>query len=249
MVRDTKFKPKVFQVLGERSSGTNYVNQLLKQTLDADSVEELGWKHGFPHMRTVPDRMLVVCVFRNAVDWALSMHRKPWHTTKEMQRLSLADFTTAPWDTIVDKPHQFNLDKNTREVDRVLQFDRHPITGEMMPDIWELRNLKTAAFLGFRNRSKMLVNVQLETVLADPEHFVRAIRKKFAIGGADNFDLGERRFGSGFRSGVKVRPETPDEMPEAVFSAMCDRLDSDQEAAIGYKYTQASVSLLYAPGL
>lgn len=75
-----------YQVFGERSSGINFVKRLIGRNMPLLPTEELGWKHGFPQMTAVPPDTLVVCVTRNAVDWARSMHAKPWHCTPEMQR-------------------------------------------------------------------------------------------------------------------------------------------------------------------
>ena len=84
-----------YQVFGERSSGTNFIKRLIGRNTLLTPTEELGWKHGFPQMTAIPQDTLIVCVTRNAVDWASSMHAKPWHCPPEMQRLTFSDFIRA----------------------------------------------------------------------------------------------------------------------------------------------------------
>ncbi|WP_373488146.1 hypothetical protein, partial [Blastomonas sp.] len=43
-----------FQVLGERSSGTNFVKRLLGRNSTLRPTEDLGWKHRFPHAAAIP---------------------------------------------------------------------------------------------------------------------------------------------------------------------------------------------------
>ena len=52
--------PTRFQVLGERSSGTNLVKRLIMMNSDLEETELLGWKHGFPSMAAIPSDLLVV---------------------------------------------------------------------------------------------------------------------------------------------------------------------------------------------
>ena len=66
-----------FQVVGERSSGTNYVKRLLGRNTGLKPTEALGWKHGGPQALAIPADLLVVICVRHAGDWARSMHRGP----------------------------------------------------------------------------------------------------------------------------------------------------------------------------
>ena len=72
--------PGRFQVLGERSSGTNYVSRVVKRHSGLKPDDALGWKHGVPGGLAMPKDLLVICVVRDAVSWARSMFDKPWHT-------------------------------------------------------------------------------------------------------------------------------------------------------------------------
>jgi hypothetical protein len=58
--------------------------------------DALGWKHGFAQALAIPADLAVICVTRNAADWALSMHAKPWHAVPALQALAFSDFIRAP---------------------------------------------------------------------------------------------------------------------------------------------------------
>jgi hypothetical protein len=83
--------------------------------------------------------MLVLGLVRNAMSWALSMYAKPWHTSPQMQALPFSDFIRAPWDTRVDRARYFPDSATLGQVGQPLQHDRHPLTGEMFPNLFAMR--------------------------------------------------------------------------------------------------------------
>lgn len=224
------------QVIGERSSGTNFTHKLLRRSLGLDRENYLGWKHAFPHVSFIRRDMLVICVVRNAVDWLISMHRRPWHTTAAMQKLPFPEFIRQPWMTEVGGAGQFNPDKRSDLTGLPLQFDRHPITGEVFANLIQLRNCKLAALHGMRNRADNLVFVQFETILADPKAFVLQLRDRFGLSGMDEFEVGAPRLGAKFHAEIPDRPATPPVLPDEDYRFLLGQLDLGQEAALGYRY-------------
>ena len=158
-----------YQVLGERSSGTNFVKRLLGRNTPLKPTEALGWKHGFPHMMAVPRDMAVICVVRRADAWARSMFDKPWHTTPEMQALSFSDFIRARWDTIIDRPRYFEGLVPDGSVGAPLQHDRHPQTGLPFATLFALRRAKLASLLTLPARGCTCVVLRMEDAQAAPE--------------------------------------------------------------------------------
>ncbi|MEO8530440.1 MAG: hypothetical protein ABI459_04410 [Deltaproteobacteria bacterium] len=236
MARKTKRRAVAFQVIGERSSGTNYVHKLLRNSLTLHRETYLGWKHGFPQVAHIRDDFLVVCVVRNAANWILSTHRKPWHTTPAMQRMGFAEFIRAPWESEIGKAGYFNPDKVKRIAGLPLQLDRHPITGAPFANALNLRNLKLAALLGMPNRAPQCAVVQFEHVLANPTGFVRQLKQEFEIGGPEGYEVGEQKLGAKFHASVDDRPSTPTVIGDRDYKFIRRHLDLEQEKAIGYVY-------------
>ncbi|MDF1854017.1 hypothetical protein [Pseudooceanicola sp.] len=226
-----------FQVMGERSSGTNFAKRVLGRNTPLKPTEALGWKHGFAQMAAVPADTVIVCMVRNAVDWVRSMHAKPWHCSAEMQRLDLSGFIRAEWDSLVDRDRYFEEAASLGLTGQPLQHDRHPLTGARFADIFALRQAKLAGLSSYLARDCNVVFARMETLIGDPEIFVAAFSAAFALpapGG--NFRGITRRLGSKFKPALDHRPATPAQLSPADLQHLKSRLDPAQEAALGYSY-------------
>lgn len=227
-----------FQVLGERASGTNVVRKTLGQNVKMRGVETLGWKHGFPHMVAIPRNLVVICVVRNAWNWALSMHKRPWHADPDIQKLGFSDFLRSEWKSIVDRPSDFQMLADELKVQGVpLQHDRHPITGALFENLFALRTAKLQALHGMRNRDCSYIFVTLETFNEDPEGFVTTLCDTFGVlRRPREFRLVERRLGNLHNRAVKAVPKSSENDLHADFMFMKDSLDHELEAEFGYSY-------------
>ncbi|MGY3436869.1 MULTISPECIES: hypothetical protein [unclassified Marinovum] len=236
-IRHSGPAPKRFQVMGERSSGTNFIKRLIDGNTWLGNSEALGWKHGVPAMMAIPADFTVVCVFRAADRWAVSMHAKPWHTRPPMQALPFSEFIRAPWDTRVDRPRYFPWCDEPEYRGQPLQADRHPITGAMFNDLFELRAVKMATLLSFAIRHSSCVFVRMEAAQAAPETFLHDLRQSLALPATESaYKPVTKRLGAKFKPAVMTRPETPATMPEADLDWMRTRLDLGIEKAMGYRY-------------
>lgn len=226
--------PSRYQVLGERSSGTNLVKRLLGRNSQMTPTEALGWKHGFTQCLAVPGDMAVICVLRDPESWALSMYAKPWHTTPGMQRLAFSDFIRAPWDTVIDRPRYFGGKAAAGIVGQPLQQDRDPLTGARFANLFALRRAKLAHLLGWLARDCTVVLTRAETVQEAPEPATRALLGGLGHSAPDGFRPVHKRLGAKFAAAVPDRPAPPTEMPAADRAFMWSMLDTGTEAALGY---------------
>lgn len=233
-MRPSPIEPTRFQVFGERSSGTNFVKRLIGKNTHLKPSEDLGWKHGFPHMVAVPHDMLIICAVRNAADWVRSMHSKPWHTPPEMQKMEFSDFIRAPWATIADRPRYFPQLEKFGGTGQPLQMDRHPITGQVFPNIFALRQAKLNALLGFLSRDCGVIFVRLEAVQTDPQSFLSALSANTGTGPLKgSYAPVTKRLGSRFKPSVNDRPETPKSLSESDFNFMQQEIDLESENSLG----------------
>lgn len=236
--RVTASPPTMFQVFGERGSGTNVVRKLIERNTRAFRTEGLGWKHGFPMMAAIPQCLLVVCVVRDARKWALSMHKRPWHMDPRDQGRGFSEMIRCEWRSVVDRPSDFELiSEECPSQGEPLQYDRHPITGAPFPNLFALRKWKLRALSGLRNRGASFAFVQLEHVLADPEDFIVRLRAHFDLEPRPRpFRMVTRKMGQNFKFSVADRPETPAEMNAEDLAFMIRELDLEDEARLGYTY-------------
>lgn len=236
MVRRTGTAPTRFQVLGERSSGTNFVKRLVGRNTDLQPTEALGWKHGFAQSMAVPADLAVICVVRNAADWALSMHAKPWHAVPELQSMAFSEFIRAPWQTIIDRPRYFN--DSAGLVGQPLQQDRHPLTGAMFESIFALRQAKLTSLLGYLRRDCTCIVLRMEDMQAAPESRLDQLRAALGQPPRDTpFRAVHRRLGSKFKPAIASRPATPDQISPQDLSYLQAQIDPVQESQLDYEYS------------
>ncbi|MFW2541927.1 hypothetical protein ACN2XU_04735 [Primorskyibacter sp. 2E107] len=228
-----------FQVLGERASGTNLLRKTIEKNLDIQRTEGLGWKHGFPQMVAIPERLLVLCIVRNAADWARSMYKRPWHGHPELQKRAFPDFIRHQWVTIVDRPADFEMIHPELAVKgAALQLDRDPISGLAYDNLFALRTAKLRALAGMANRGRNIVFIRMEDFTADPERMLKKLSEEFDISPKRPFYKPVlRRLGTRFNPAVNDRPDPPNPMRDADRAHMLAHLDADIEASFGYTYT------------
>ncbi|MEL7262139.1 MAG: hypothetical protein AAGK69_12225 [Pseudomonadota bacterium] len=225
-----------YQVLGERSSGTNFVKRLLGRNTALTPTEALGWKHGFAHMMAIPPDMAVICVVRRADSWVQSMYQKPWHTTPQMQRLTFPQFIRAPWDTIIDRPRYFGRLVPDGSIGAPLQQDRNPATGLPFESVFALRQAKLASLLTLPARGCTCVVLRMEEAQANPEHTLSQLCDALGTPAGEAFRPVVKRLGSKFKPSVQDRPAGPTTWSDADRAFLTASIDPDQEAMLGYVY-------------
>lgn len=229
-----------FHVLGERSSGTNFVKRLMGRNTPLKPTEALGWKHAFVHMRAVPSDLAVVCVVRSADSWVRSMHTKPWHTTHALQALPFSEFIRAEWDTLVDRPRYFD-DLDPLTLGQPLQYDRDPLSGERFENIFALRTAKLRSLLSMLNRDCACVILRMEGATAAPQDTLLQVRTSLGLEmSTDEFRPVIKRLGSKFKASIETRPSTPETLSADDLTYMKSKLDLDLEAQLGYSYELSS---------
>ncbi|WP_299692312.1 hypothetical protein [uncultured Tateyamaria sp.] len=225
-----------YQVLGERSSGTNFVKRLLGRNTPLKPSEALGWKHGFPHMMAIPADMAVICVVRRADTWARSMFDKPWHTTPAMQQMAFSEFLRAPWDTVIDRPRYFEGLVPDGSIGAPLQHDRDPATGRAFANLFALRRAKLAHLLTLPARGCTCVVLRMEDAQSAPEATLARLADALGTEPGADFRPVVKRLGSKFKAAVPARPTLPDDWSADDLAHLKASVDAEQEAMLGYAY-------------
>lgn len=227
--------PTRFQVIGERSSGTNYVKRLLGRNTGLTPTESLGWKHGTIQTLAIPRDLAVILCVRNAADWARSMFTKPWHTPAPMQSLAFGDFLRAPWDTIIDHPKYF-AGIDPQAVGQPLQQDRDPANGRPYANLFQLRTGKLMTHLTLGNRGCTFVLVRAELAIAEPQSFLARLRTGLGLPPSDApLRPVVKRLGARFNA-ASPRPAAPESMGPDDMEFLRGQLDGDLERRLGYRY-------------
>lgn len=116
-------------IYGERCSGTNYLEQLLKTNFDIEIVFNYGHKHffGFSNLSNNKD-VLFIGIVRNIYDWINSFYREKHH---------LPTCLGTSEDTFLYDEF-YSVEKDGSEI----MNDRNIYTKERYKNIFELRHVK-----------------------------------------------------------------------------------------------------------
>jgi hypothetical protein len=167
-----------FTIYGERCSGTNYIEQLIKLNFDITLTYEYGWKHffGFDNNKfnTIPntDNCLFICIVRDITKWINSLYKTPHHLESSM----LKDTTTFLNSKVV------SLSKNKTEIIN----DRNMYTNENYNNLLELRHTKLKYLIEtLPTMVKNCIIIRYEDLLNDFENTMNKF-KQFDIKMKDN---------------------------------------------------------------
>ena len=119
---------KKIQIYGERCSGTNYLEELLRLNFDVEIVWTYGWKHffGFNDLNNSDD-VLFIGIVRNLEDWINSLYRAKHHLPAHLTR-NIDMYLNSEFYSIVD-------------ITEIIK-DRNIETGNRYKNIFELRHIK-----------------------------------------------------------------------------------------------------------
>ena len=231
-----------YQVLGERCSGTNFLDALVAHNLDLERAAPFPWKHGFPAAPAVAPDTLVLVIFRDALDWVRSLFARPWHTTDALRALPFDRFLRAEWDTLVDRGAYFGLPEDDPRVGRPLRHDRHPITGRAFGNPLLVRNARTAAFLGLAGVGINLVFTRLEWLAARPDAFLDAVATRFTLRRRGRTAVPQHWFGWRWPERERQIRMPPPGLAPADRAFALGQLDLRQEERLGYTYPAAEIT-------
>jgi hypothetical protein len=146
-----------FTIIGERHTGTNWLESIVKSNFELPVTWEYGWKHwmGFNDDRISESRnTLFLCTTRNPHDWIYSFTREPHHIPTQ-NKLNTDTFLFNEWISIYNNKPPPLLNKEIKE-------DRNMHTGERYKNIFELRKVKTEYINSFKNINPNSIVVKYE---------------------------------------------------------------------------------------
>ncbi|WP_321447814.1 hypothetical protein [uncultured Cohaesibacter sp.] len=225
--------PSNFTVLGERSSGTNFLKAQL-DTIPDMQFKNWGWKHAFITAWNVSPNLMIFGIVRNWNDWLLSMHKKPWHASKQLHEMAFSDFIRTKWESHpIPRPRQ---DQNMI-IEKTIPGDRNPIDGSQIENVLALRALKLKNLLSLPLRAENVVLMKYEWFNQNPGALSDLLKSKFPSLDCPNFEkIKGKSFASfeNYKRFEDFRPEFSKTIPEEDLSFIKSNLDSELEASLGY---------------
>jgi len=171
-------------ILGERVSGTCFIQTLLSSNSKIKLEKSYGHKHFFQDVDMICNKdttnVLFVFVTRDIVSWLSSMKNTPYHTDLPIRRCTdFSKFIRMEWVCIYDKTSGTS-DKDKKYGTEMIN-ERDPYTGERFENIIKMRTSKIDHCMAIGKIVENFIHVKYEDVNEDPEKFIRDLSEKFNI--------------------------------------------------------------------
>jgi len=170
-----------YKIIGERHSGTNWLENILNSRLSLNLTWNCGPKHFInpsPNELAKSDNILFICIIRNIYDWIGGFFRLPHHVDDSL----LTDF------------NKFLLSEWKSEIE-----DNHYLTNKPYKNIFDLRKSKLEhIYLYLPYIVSNMVVTRYEDLCTDPETLITFISKTF------NIQKTQYRYYSGTKPRIKA---------------------------------------------
>lgn len=237
---------KKFTILGERCSGTNFLEETITTNFNINYTLENGNKHFFcfKNYNKQHDDTLFIGIIRNPIYWLNSFSKELYHIP-EINRKNLNNFLFNEFYSVTDE--FTNSSVNNKNVNNIFvmnnkqytykyeinKADLNYVTGKKYKNIFEMRKLKNNYLINIMpTKVKNYILINYEDLLYNFDHSLYAIKNKFnLIQTKQNFENVKKYKKSETYNFVKQRLIS---FPEKTIKLIWMNLDIKQEASLGY---------------
>jgi hypothetical protein len=163
-----------FTILGERCSGTNYLEELMKNNFYIDVTWNYGWKHYFGSYKFKntedEDETLFIGIVRDPIHWLSSFFKKQYHINKPSeQSKDIHNFLFG----------EFN---SYHHNGTIVNSDLNPLTNKKYKNIFEMRFIKNYYLINkMPNNVKNYILINYEKLRDDTVNILSTIENKFGL--------------------------------------------------------------------
>ncbi|WP_316359271.1 hypothetical protein [Candidatus Neptunichlamydia sp. REUL1] len=223
------------QICGERCSGTNFLESLIKNNFPKmhPNFHSFGWKHFLCWFETpldkehfnLPDRMitlegseqyLFIVIVRDPYNWIRSFYLNPHHVSPELTNKGFFHFISSEW--------------RSEDCSHIDSFN--PYTGAPFKNVLELRKYKTVNYLKIANLVGNFCLVRYEEVSEHPKQFVDFIADFYGLEKCPQFTPIIHYKGYPHNPAYKKQPYFPFENKDLLY--INQNIDWDVENRLGY---------------
>lgn len=164
---------KKFTILGERCSGTNYLESLITKNFDVKVTWEYGWKHffGFNDLANSDDTLFIGIV-RDPHTWMNSLWREKHHLQPGLRSNIKSYLNEEFWSYYDAIKH-----KSTGLYGKERMEDRNIYTGQRYENIFEMRKTKLKYLIeDMPNKVKNYILIRYEDLISNFEETINKIK-------------------------------------------------------------------------
>lgn len=172
-------------ILGERTSGTTFVQALITANTNMKFNCSFGHKHFRQDIvkleKTDTSRILFLFITRDVIQWLQSLNVNTFHADLPIRRCTdFSKFIRMEWKCIEDETSGVSqLDK---KYGQEMMYERDPLTGERFKNVIKMRTSKIQHYLvDVSSRVENFEHVKYEDVRDDPQEWLNKISEKYNI--------------------------------------------------------------------
>lgn len=181
-----------FTILGERCSGTNFLEESISNNFNLQYTSKYGNKHFFCYNNySNSDNTLFIGIIRNPIYWINSFSRE-LHHVPEINRKNINNFLFNEFYSIEDEPDIaksvldnnifFLSGKHYNYENKLNKMDLNYKNGKKYKNIFELRKVKNDFLMDvIGNRVKNYILINYEDLLYNFDNVLERIKNKFNL--------------------------------------------------------------------
>lgn len=215
-----------FTILGERCSGTNYIEMLIIKNFNLSLICRYGRKHffGFNEYNN-SDHVLFIGIVRDPVEWIGSLYKDKFHLQPKLR---------AGWKSYITEEFWSYNDEIGPKKGREIMEDRNIYTKERYKDIFEARKTKCLFLLDdMPKKVKNYILIRYEDLLNDYQKVLEGIRISFNLTLNGDQYLNHTTYRKEKRIFRKILHRNM--IPKEHLIYILGHLDMDIEERLGYK--------------
>jgi hypothetical protein len=227
-----------FVILGERCSGTNFLEEAMTQNFDITYTSEYGNKHFFCLNKydSANDDTIFIGIIRNPIYWLNSFSKELHHIpsiNKGLKNFLFNEFYSVLDEqknklSVLDFGSNFNT---TTEI--VNPKDLNYLTGKKYKNIFEMRKLKNHFLTNIMPRKvKNYIWVNYESLLYNYEATLNNIKTKFALVKKTDTYVKIKNYKKS--NSYNYKQQRAITFNNALIHLIWDNLDTTQESMLGY---------------
>jgi hypothetical protein len=215
-----------FTVLGERNTGTHFVQFALLNNFQLNYVRNI--KHFFGFSEPLNEQnLLTICVVRNPIDWIDSFFKRLHHVPPQNKE-TIEAFIFNEFYSI----YETEEDKTTKGYE--IMEDRNYITGERYKNIFELRKFKNNYFLNIINKKiKNVYLLKYEDLRDDYNNTLDKLKKKFNLIPIHNEYIKIPKYKGTYTQLYNLKPIL---ISDKIQNIIVQNIDKEQEKKLGYDF-------------
>lgn len=227
-----------FVILGERCSGTNFLEEALTQNFDITYTSEYGNKHFFcnNNYTTASEDTVFIGIVRNPIYWLNSFSKELYHIpsiNKPLRNFLFNEFYSV-FDEQQNKKSMMDFNIFSNNVSEPINpKDLNYLNGNKYKNIFEMRKLKNHYLMNIMPRKvKNYILVNYESLLYNYDATLNTLQSKFDLVKKNDTYVKIKNYKKSDTYNFKQQRLIT--FKNELIQIIWENLDTTQESALGY---------------